>query len=386
MVRTTEIVIIGAGIVGCSVAYNLAKMGSSRIIVIEKEKAVAEGSTGRSASGIRAQFASEINIKLSLESMKILERFEQEVGIDPEFRRVGYLFLVSSTEMLRVFKKASELQGKLGMEVVFLPPEEIKKRYPYLYTEDLLGGFFHQRSGYANPVSICTGYYKAAKALGVDFQFETEATGFEIESGRVKAVKTSKGKIETGLTINASGPYANVVGKMANLDIPALPYRRIIAVTDPFLTINNKMPLTIDTSTGFYFRKELESILMGESDRNEPPSFNLNVNWDFWEVIIEHAIKRVPQLSDAKIPRNNSWAGLYSSTPDNHAIIGEIPQSRGFFNVVGFCGHGIMHSPAMGRCVAEMIINGESKLVDLSSLAISRFDGGGKGIIEEASF
>lgn len=249
-----------------------------------------------------------------------------------------------------------------------------------------LGGFFHGHAGYADPVSICTGYYKAAKRLGVNFLFETEAIGFEIKNGQVSAVKTSKGKIGTRLAINASGPYANVVGKMANLDIPALPYRRIIAVTHPFPSINDKIPLTIDTSTGFYFRKELQGILMGESDKDEPSSFDLSINWDFCEIIIQHAIKRVPQLSEAQISRRNSWAGLYSITPDNHAIIGDAPQLQGFFNVVGFCGHGIMHAPAIGKCVAEMILGGQSKLVDLSSLSISRFDGGGKGIVEEASF
>lgn len=386
MVKTADICVIGAGIVGCSVAYNLAKMGTKNIIVIEKEDSFAKGSTGLSASGIRAQFSTEINIKLSLESMKILEEFKQETGVDPEFKHIGYLFLISSKRMLDIFNKAHKLQKKLGMDVHFLSPQELKNRYAHLNVKDLIAGSFHQRDGYSNPVSICTGFYQAAKRLGVNFQLETEAIGFEIKKARIAAAKTSKGDIETRLVINASGPYANKVAKMANLDIPALPYRRIIVVTEPFKEIADNIPLTIDTETGVYFRKEGQGILMGEADENEPSSFNLTVNWDFLEVIIEHAIKRAPILKEARIHRHSAWAGLYSITPDNHPIIGEMPQLPGFFNVLGFSGHGIMHSPAIGKCVAETILEGESKTIDLSPLSISRFEGGKKGIIEYAAF
>jgi sarcosine oxidase subunit beta len=386
MAQTAEIVIIGAGIVGCSVAYNLAKMGAQNIIVVEKENSIAQGSTGLSASGIRAQFSTEINIRLSLESMNILETFKEEVGYDPEFKHIGYLFLISTEKMLKVLKEAFQIQKKLGMRVEFLSPQEVKKSYPFLYVDDLISATFHQRDGYADPVAICTGYYKAAKKMGVTFLFDTETIGFETNRGHVAAINTSKGKIETPLVINASGPYANAVGKMANLHIPALPYRRIIAVTEPFKEIQNNIPLTIDTTTGVYFRKEGEGVLMGEADEAELSSFNLIVNWDFLEVIIEHAIRRVPVLKEAKIHRHTAWAGLYSITPDNHPIIGEAPELKGFINVVGFSGHGIMHSPAIGRCVAELIINGRSELVDISPLSIARFEGGKKGLIEHAAF
>ncbi len=386
MVQIAEIVIIGAGIVGCSVAYSLAKMGAKNIIVIEKEDSVAKGSTGLSASGIRSQFSTEINIRLSLESMNILETFKEEVGYDPEFKHIGYLFLISAEQMLNVFKEAYEIQKKLGMQVEFISPQEVKERYPFVYIDNLISATFHQRDGYADPVAICTGYYKIAKKMGVTFLFDTEAIGFEIYKGRVAALKTSKGKIETPLIINAAGPYANVVGKMANLNIPALPYRRIIAVTEPFKEIKNNIPLTIDTTTGVYFRKEGEGVLIGEADEAEPSSFNLSVNWGFFEVIIEHAIRRVPILKEARIHRHTAWAGLYSITPDNHPIIGEMPELKGFFNVIGFSGHGIMHSPAIGRCVAELIINGRSELVDISPLSITRFERGKKGLIEHAAF
>jgi len=385
MVNISNIVVIGAGIVGCSIAYNLAKKGAKGIVVLEKEDYIAKGSTGLSASGIRAQFSSEINIKLSLESMKILEGFEQDTGINPEFKHIGYLFLISSQDKLAIFKKANELYRKFGMEVDLLSPEEVNKRYPHLYIDDLLTASFHHRDGYVNPVSICTGYFKEAKRFGVNFQFETEAIGFEVNKSKITAVNTTKGRIETPLVINASGPYAYIVGKMANLDIPALPFRRLIAVTEPFPYIKDEIPLTVDTSTGLFFRKEGQSILMYEADKNEPSSFNLRINWNFIEVVIEHAVKRVPLLKDAKIHRHKTWAGLYSITPDNHPIIGEMQQLPGFYNVVGFSGHGIMHSPAIGKCVAEMILNGKSKLVDISSLGINRFEGGKKGIVEQAA-
>ncbi|MBE3043217.1 FAD-binding oxidoreductase [Candidatus Bathyarchaeota archaeon] len=386
MVQTADTVVVGAGIIGCSIAYNLANMGASRIVVLEKEKAIGQGSSGRSAGGIRAQFASEINIKFSLESMKILDQFEQEVGEDVEFKHMGYLFLVSSPQMLDVFEKASEIQRKLGMVIDFVSRQEIKKLYPHIYAEDLLGGFFHQQAGCTDPDLICAAYYRGARKLGVDFRFETEAVGFEIDKGRVNAVITSQGKISAPLIINASGPYAQTVGRLAGLDIPALPYRRMIAVTAPFPAVDAGVPMTIDTSTGLYFRKELQGILMGESDKNEPPSFRTDINWDFWETIIEHAVQRVPRLSEAKIPRRNSWAGLYCNTPDKHAVLGEAPGLQGFFNAVGFCGHGVMHAPAAGKCVAETILKGKSQTIDLSPLSLSRFENGREGLVEAVSF
>jgi sarcosine oxidase subunit beta len=386
MVQTADIVVIGAGIIGCSVAYNLANMGASRIVVLEKEKAVGQGSSGRSAGGVRAQFASEINIKFSLESMKILDQFRQQVGEDVEFKHIGYLFLVTSPEMLDVLGKASETQRKFGMDIDFLSQSEIKRLFPHIYAEDLLGGFFHQKAGRTDPDLICGAYYRGARKLGVDFRFETEAIGFKIYKGRINAVITSRGNISTPLIINASGPYARSVGRLAGLDIPALPYRRMIAVTAPFPAIDGGIPMTIDTNTGLYFRKELEGILMGESDKNEPPSFRTDINWDFWETIIEHAIRRVPRLSEAEIPRRNSWAGLYCNTPDKHAILGEYRKLQGFFNAVGFCGHGVMHAPAAGKCIAETILKGKSQTIDISSLNLSRFENGQGGLEEAASF
>jgi len=386
MAKTADTVVVGAGIIGCSIAYNLAKMGASKVVVLEKEKAVGQGSSSRSAGGIRAQFGSEINIKFSLESMKIVEEFKQEVGEDVEFKHVGYIFLASSPQMVDMLEKASEIQRNLGMKIEYFSPEEIRKLYPHICADDVLGGYFHQRAGCIDPDLICAAYYRGARKLGVDFQFEAEVVGFEIDHDRVKAVVTPKGKISTPLVINASGPFAQRVGRLAGLEIPALPYRRMIAVTEAFPAIDDGVPMTVDTSTGLYFRKEQHGILMGESDKNEPPSFRTDINWDFFETIVEHAMRRVPLLSEAKIPRNNSWAGLYCNTPDKHAVIGEAPGLQGFFNAVGFCGHGVMHAPAAGKCVAETILNGKSQTIDVSPLNLSRFENGGKGLVEAVSF
>jgi sarcosine oxidase subunit beta len=379
MVEKANIVIIGAGINGCATAYNLAKLGAHDVVVVEKEMFVAAGSTGLSASGIRQQFGTEINIKISMESVRILERFDEEMGHPSEFIQSGYLFLITSGEQKRIFDETVALQKSLGVDVDFITREEIVGKYPFLKSDDILCGTFCPTDGYADPHSITQGYYKRAKELGVKFLFETELKDILTKDNVVTGVTTDKGEIKTDILINAGGPYAQEVGKMAGVEIPALPIRRQVYVTQDFEEVPERIPMIIDSGCGLYFRKEGKGVLFGLARKDEPPGFNLTVDQEWFMYVAERMMERVPSFEKAAILK--SWAGLYSVTPDHHAIIGEIPPLSGFYMIGGFSGHGVMHSAASSKLLAEKIMGKESE-IDISPLSIKRFEGGGKGIEE----
>jgi sarcosine oxidase subunit beta len=323
--------------------------------------------------GIRVQFSTEINILFSLESLKIFERFQEEFGIDPEFRRIGYLFLATTYPEMEVFRGNIELQKRFEIHVELLDGDEIKRRWPYLRTDDIVGGTFCPWDGYAGPSEVLSGFAAAARRAGVKIHEGVDALGIEARKGKVECVKTGEGKISTGVVVNAAGPYASVVGKMAGVEIPVTPLRRQIFVTAPFQLAEQRIPLTIDFHRGWYFRQEVDGLLLsGPLDKE--PSFNLNTDYDAMAEAVENAMVRVPSLEKARISRG--WAGLYEISPDHHAILGKVPEVEGFVLANGFSGHGFQHSPAVGKVIAELIVDGEAKSIDISPLSIVRFKRG----------
>ena len=369
--QKASVVIIGAGVNGLSTAYHLAKKDFSDILVLEKEKFIAAGSTGLSAGGIRQQFSTEVNIRMAMYSVSKFERFKEEMGEDISFNQVGYLFLLSTEDEVELFRRSYSLQRKLGLDVEWLEPSEVKKRWPYIVVDDILAATYCPTDGYADPYSVANGYAKQARKLGVKILTETEVTGIKVEDGRIAGVETTRGFIETPIVVNTAGPYAHVIGQMVGVDIPARPYRRQIFITDAFPEIPPDWPMTVDFHYNWYMRKEGEGLLMGMSDLEEPSSFNMNVDWSFMEKVVEHGIERVPLLEKARIMRG--WAGLYSITPDNQPIIDKIPGVEGFYCAVGFSGHGFMLSPATGLVMSELIAEGEAKSFDISEFSFNRF-------------
>ncbi len=369
--QKASVVIIGAGVNGLSTAYHLAKKDFSDILVLEKEKFIAAGSTGLSAGGIRQQFSTEVNIRMAMYSVSKFEHFKEEMGEDISFNQVGYLFLLSTEDEVELFRRSYSLQRKLGLDVEWLEPSEVKKRWPYIVVDDILAATYCPTDGYADPYSVANGYAKQARKLGVKILTETEVTGIKVEDGRIAGVETTKGFIETPIVVNTAGPYAHVIGQMVGVDIPARPYRRQIFITDAFPEIPPDWPMTVDFHYNWYMRKEGEGLLMGMSDLEEPSSFNMNVDWSFMEKVVEHGIERVPLLEKARIMRG--WAGLYSITPDNQPIIDKIPGVEGFYCAVGFSGHGFMLSPATGLVMSELIAEGEAKSFDISEFSFNRF-------------
>jgi sarcosine oxidase subunit beta len=369
MEKTADVVIIGGGIIGLSIAYHLALKKAGRIILFEKAQ-LGSGSTSRCVGGIRTQFSTEINIRFSLESLKTFEHFEEEFGIDPEFRRIGYLFLATTEEEIEIFSQNIKLQKKFDIPVEFLSPKEIRVRWPYLRTDDLLGATFCPRDGYAGPNEVLSGFAIGTRRAGVKIYERTEVIQILYGKGKIEGVKVREREISTPLVVNAGGPHAASIGEMVGLHIPVKPIRRQIFVSAPFHLSDSSVPLTIDFGRGWYFRQEGEGLLIsGPLDLE--PSFNLGVDYEAMADASEKAMYRVPVLERARIARG--WAGLYEISPDHHAILGKVPDVEGFILANGFSGHGFQHSPAVGRVIAELVADGKAATLDISSLSIERF-------------
>lgn len=374
-----DIVIIGAGVIGTSIAYHLAKQGCRNVAVLEKNY-VGSGSTEKCAGGIRQQFSTEINVKLSQESVKFFEHFEEETGHAADFRQHGYLMLAGSEGELETFRRNVDLQRKLGLEVQLIPPEEAAELVPGLNVEDILGATFCPTDGYADPYSVVSGFASAARRLGVKIHEETEVTGIELIGDKVKRVFTTGGKFEAPVIVNAAGPYAGVVGRMVGLDIPVCPSRRHLFITEPLFHHpkppdgfnRSDLPMVVDFHSGFWFRREGPSLIFSMRNPNESQGFATSVDWDFFaDVLAPVASQRLPRLGETGIMKGQ--AGLHSDTPDYMAILGETPAITGLYLACGFSGHGFMHSPAVGRLIADLILKRETSPSNAQSLALDRF-------------
>ncbi len=365
-----DVVIIGGGIIGVSVAYNLAKRGVRNVVLLERGQ-MGQCSTGKCLGGIRTQFSTEINIQFSLLSMEVLEGFSSEFGVDPEFRPIGYLFLASNGEQRSILEANGRLMGSMGLEPVLMEPEAIKNRWPFLRTDDLTGGSYTKDDGYAGPYEVLQGYIKKARQKGALLIEGVEATGIRAENGCVKSLETSAGEnISTPVVVNAAGPFAAKVAAMLGLELPVIPLRRQLFFTDDFDELPSRFPLILDMEQGWYMRREGKGLLLsGPQDRE--PSFNEKMDFEARVWTADRSLYRVPLLEHARIA--GGWAGLYEISPDNHAIIGSFPEMEGFICVNGFSGHGFMHGPAAGILVSELIIHGQARTLDVHSLRPSRF-------------
>jgi len=372
MGKKADVVIIGGGIVGLSIAYYLALRRAGKIVLFEKGQ-LGEGSTSRCVGGIRTQFSTEINIRFSLESLKTFEQFKEEFGVDPEFKRIGYLFLATTEWEIEAFRENIKLQRKFNIPVEFLSPDEIRSRWPYLRTDDILGGTFCSWDGYAGPSEVLSGFVNGAKRAGVKICEGMEIIGISLARGRIHSVKTKDEEIFTPVVVNAGGPRAASIGEMAGIKIPVKPLRRQIFITAPFHVTNGPIPLTIDFHRGWYFRKEGNGLLLSGPIDPEP-SFNLNTDYKAMAETSENAMYRVPALEKARIARG--WAGLYEISPDHHAILGKVPEVEGLILANGLSGHGFQHSPAVGKVISELITDGDARTIDISSLSIERFEKG----------
>jgi sarcosine oxidase subunit beta len=385
MEKTADVVIIGGGIVGASVAFHLAERGCTDVIMIEREAAQGMGSTGRATGGVRAQFATAINIGMSLYSIDFFARFEEATGYACGYEPAGYLFVATSDEQFDYLKRTRERQLAAGLSnVELVGADECARRVPGLRIDDVTGGSFCPTDGFIAPLKVLEGFTQRAVERGVRVWTETEVTGIEVEGGRVAHVQTTRGRISTRALVNASGAWAAQTARMAGVEIPVVPLRRQIVSVQPAAPVPEGLPMVIDMSNGFHFRpeaRELASpgVLLAWPDEAETPGFETDFDPAFTGKVFRRARERMPQLvAGAKLNVSRCRAGLYELTPDHHAIIGEAPGVGGLFLANGFSGHGVMHSPATGRILAELILDGQAKLFDLSALGAERFAAGGR--------
>jgi sarcosine oxidase subunit beta len=367
--RSADIVIIGAGAIGASIAYQLGRRGARDVVVLERD-AVGAGSTSKAAGGIRVQFATRVEIELSLRAIAFFKRFEDEMGVPCDFHQEGYLFVVTDEPTLARFRENVALQRSMGADVRVIAPDDARALVPALNMDDALAAVWGPADGHASPNDVVQAYAAQARARGVRIVEGTPVTGIVVERGRVAGVLTPAGPIATRLVVNAAGPWAPLVGRMAGLDLPVDPRRRHIFVTDAFDGIRHPLPLVTDTGSGFYCRSEQGAILMSPGDIGEVTEYEARVDWSVLELAVEKAVRRIPALEHAQV--RHAWAGLRPLTPDGRAILDWAPGVEGLYLAVGFCGHGFQHSPGVGETVAEVLLDGRSTL-DIHDLRLGRF-------------
>ncbi len=367
-----DAVVIGAGAVGCSVAYNLARRGMAKVAVIDRGN-IGEGSTGRCAGGVRQQFSTEVNVRVGMRSVEILRNFESQLGAPSDFHQIGYLFVASDAAAMADLRHNLEVQHRAGLEDSReVAVDEIARMVPGLRVDDLVGGSFCASDGIAGPSEMTQGYAHAARALGVEILEGVEVQGLAIRPGASR-VRTNLGEIRAARVVICAGAWSRPLGDMAGAMVPVAPYRRHIFVTKPFSAITRVTPMTVDYRTTFYFHPEGDGLLMGMSDPAEPESFRTDVDWDFLDHMVEHATERFPALEEAEIM--TGWAGLYEVTPDHQGIVGESEEVPGLWLCCGFSGHGFMQAPAVGELCADLMV-GREPAFDVSGLRPGRFADG----------
>ena len=376
MTETADVVIIGGGIVGSSIAYHLTESGCADVLIIEREEKQGLGSTSKSFGGVRAQFSTPINIQMSLYSIDLFSRFEEATGQTADYRAHGDLFCATTEAHLMYLRENQEKQKAFGLKnAEMVSRDDIVKMVPQLFADDIIGGAYCPTDGFVDPHGVMTGFAKRAKERGVRIWLNTEVTGVNMENGAVTSVKTTGGEVSTRNIVNAAGPWAAGVAKMAGVDLPVMPLRRQIVKTQRCDFLPAKFPMVIDMSSGFLFRREGEAILMAWPDDEESYGFKTAFTHEFLEKVLTRAVSRVPQFVDLPVNPKQCWAGMYEITPDHHAIIGPAPGVKGLFFANGFSGHGVMHSPASGRITADMVL-GNPSFVDPTPLGVERFQEG----------
>jgi sarcosine oxidase subunit beta len=372
--HTADVVIIGGGIVGSSIAYHLVAAGRRSVLVIERESAQGKGSTGKSMGGVRAQFSTPVNIQMSLYSIPFYASFEDRLGFPCDYRPQGYLFCATNDKHLAYLRANYEKQIAMGLKNVrLITGDEIRSMFPLLRGDDIVGGSFCSTDGFVDPYSAMIGLMSWAGDRGAKLWKNTSVTGIERAHSGGFIIETSKDKVATSTVVNCAGAWAASVAAMVGIDLPVEPLRRMLVPTEPFDHFPHTAPMIIDMSNGFHFRPEALGFLMAWNDPEETSGFKTDFVPDFIEKILMRAADRVPVFENVAVNPKKAWAGLYEMTPDHHPILGPVPEVPGFFCANGFSGHGVMHAPATGKILADLILTDKTDLIDAKLLDLARF-------------
>jgi len=371
MQTTADVVIIGAGVIGCSTAYHLAKAGVTDVLVVEMDQ-VGAGSSGQSASMLSLQFCtSELSARMAQYSYDRYMAFEEEIGVPIDFKRTGWVSLATK-ESAEQLLEVARMSRCLGITTETLTPEEIKHRYPEINTDDIAVGTWGPDDGSFDPHMIMWGFMRRAREMGVTLRQGVRATGVRVQKGRVAGVQTDDGFVATDVVVNAGGPWAAEIGRWVDVDVPIVNSARSILVTGPFPEIPSDRPFIEDVTAEWYFRPEGPGVLMG---MGSSPTDTLDVSLDFetMDEMVATAVHRVPVLEKASVL--TGWTGIRPLTLDDLPIVGPVPGVEGFILNCGWGGVGIINAPIAGQLAAELIGDGRASTMDIGPLRIERFDG-----------
>lgn len=387
MKSKAEIVIIGGGVVGASIAYHLTARGAKDVLVLEREAVTGLGSTGKATGGVRAQFETDINIKLSLYSLDLFGKFNALTGGDCGYDPRGYLFVATDAAQLEFLKTSGRRQRELGYDGVrMVDKDAIREMVGGLNCEDIVGGSFGPRDGFIDPIGVLNGFLGKALENGAELETGVEALSLETARGRVAGVKTNKGDIACEKVVLCAGAWAKKLAASAGIELPVEPLKRQIVWARSETELAADLPMVIDLSNGFHFRPAKNSrneVLFAYPDNDESPSFSTDFEDGFIDKVYEKARHRAPFLCKTTVVREKCRAGLYENTPDHHAILGGCGV-EGLYFANGFSGHGVMHSPATGRALAEIMLDGKASFLDVSCLSLERFERG--QLLHETAF
>ncbi len=364
-----DVVVIGGGVIGVSIAFQLARAGVSRVVLVERNS-LGSGSTCRAAGGVRAQFSDELNIEIAQRSLAAFREFGDVPGWEIDLKEVGYLFLLTREEDCATFEQSVALQNDLGVPSRMLTPAQALELCPVISVGDVLAAAFSPADGHATPEAVVQGYATAARSLGVHIAVQCEATEVRTRGNRIEEVVTTKGTVATDTVICAAGAWSRACGAMVGVDLPVTPLRRQILFTEPLADLPGDLPMTIDFDTSFYFHREGPGVLMGMSDKNERPGFDISTHDEWIPELMAAAERRAPGIAAAGI--RGGWAGLYEMTPDHNALLGEARSVSRFLYATGFSGHGFLQAPAVGEIVRDLYL-GRAPLVDVGPLSAERF-------------
>ncbi|HAA47403.1 MAG TPA: FAD-dependent oxidoreductase [Synergistaceae bacterium] len=370
--KTANAVIIGGGIQGCSIAYNLAKFGLRDVVVLEKGT-VCSGSTGRCGAGIRAQWGTEMNCRFGLACVEKFEQLHEELGMDCGLNQGGYLLVAYQESEFEQLKKNMKLQNSLGIDTRVVSYDEAREICPGLSADDAVGFTYHARDGHADPFLTTYAYQEAAKRLGVVFHKFTECTDVKTLNGKVVGVSTNRGDIDTPVVVNAAGGYSQQVAKMAGVDLPIFSERHEIIITEP-VEPGVCPPMLMSFSGNYYIQQRPHgSIIGGCSPEDHPEDYENGNSWDFLEKMSQTITKLLPRTKGIRAVRQ--WSGLYNMTPDRQPVMCEADNVKGFYLSVGYSGHGFMFGPVSGELLAQKIL-GQKPWIPIDQLHYSRFEKG----------
>lgn len=390
--KKAEIVIIGGGVTGASVAYHLTARGAHDVLIAERESEQGSGSTGKATGGVRAQFETDVNIKMSLYSIDFFQNSDFDCGYEPR----GYLFFGTNEDQFDYLRRSVEKQKSLGVkDVEIVDPQTIAEICPGLNVADIVGGSFGTRDGFINPLAVMNGFTSKAIENGAVIEFETQVLSIETASGKVTAVETNKGRIECEKIVVCSGARVRELAQTAGIDLPVVPQKRQLVWARSERELPKNLPMVIDLGSGFHFRPARDfkgsvsncdipnEIFFAYPDAREKPSFDTNFDESFIAKVYERAKHRAAFLYETTPILEKCRAGLYENTPDHHAILGGC-EIEGLYFASGFSGHGVMHSPATGRALSEIMLDGEASFLDVSCLSLARFAKG--ELLHETAF